>query len=360
MTGAAAEAGADGAQSGRLRTVAVVAAWFVLNTAMGSSTKWIFLYGKICNESHGCHTYKFPLTITFIHMVFSWVMCFLHMHYVRGAKADLSFDQQLRKVAPLAACFALSVASGNLSLKYLYPSFNQMLGSMAPLITVVIAMVMQGKRFNAWTWISMPVICGGLSVCSVTEVNFHALGAFYATSATVFRGMKSVIQGRLLSDTEKGMDSVALLFYMSPWAAGLLLIVAVCLEGAQPLLLLASGFNLGANVAGPLATQPSTGGATVLVLLIVSGLNACLLNLANFLVTSHTNAVTLQVLGNVKSCMSIAVSVAIFKNTLKPEQALGVLVCLFGVWLYQKKGGPAMPVKKNTVTPGHLGARPAS
>eukprot|EP00913_Durusdinium_trenchii_P035515 g33235.t1 len=42
-------------------------------------------------------------------------------------------------------------------------------------------------------------------------------------------------------------------------------------------------------------------------LLVLSGLNACLLNIANFLVTSYTSPVTLQVLGNVKSCLSIAV-----------------------------------------------------
>mmetsp|Transcript_116739 Transcript_116739/g.355171 ORF Transcript_116739/g.355171 Transcript_116739/m.355171 type:complete len:340 (-) Transcript_116739:95-1114(-) len=327
MTGAAAEAGADGAQSGRLRTVAVVAAWFVLNTAMGSSTKWIFLYGKICNESHGCHTYKFPLTITFIHMVFSWVMCFLHMHYVRGAKADLSFDQQLRKVAPLAACFALSVASGNLSLKYLYPSFNQMLGSMAPLITVVIAMVMQGKRFNAWTWISMPVICGGLVVCTVREVNFNIFGAFFATGAMVLRAMKSIMQGRLLGPSEK-LDSVTLLYYMAPWSAALLLVFGLVAEGTEPLTLLLGG----------LRGRGTSGTAYVLLLLLVSGLNACLLNVANFLVTAHTSAVTLQVLGNVKNCLAIVVSVTIFRNQLTPEQVLGVLTCLFGVWLYNWKG----------------------
>ena len=66
----------------------------------------------------------------------------------------------------------------------------------------------------------------------------------------------------------------------------------------------------------------------------VSGLNACLLNIANFLVTSYTSParrplglqgcqrqirqaqVTLQVLGNVKSCLSIAVSVAIFRTNV--------------------------------------------
>lgn len=58
-------------------------------------------------------------------------------------------------------------------------------------------------------------------------------------------------------------------------------------------------------------------------------------NLAT-LVTSYTNAVTMQVLGNVKSCISIIISVAIFGNELAPLQAAGVVLCLFGVWLFER------------------------
>lgn len=253
----------------------------------------------------------------------------------------MPLSQQISKVAPLSACFAFSVAMGNLSLKYIFPSFNQMLGSISPLITVVMAVLLQRKRYNSWTWLSMPIICGGLAVCSTKELNFNWIGAMYATGATVLRSLKSLMQQKLLSGAEKGLDSVTLLYYMSPWSAIILLISALWTEGTQPLFLLLSGFNLD---PGGMPTNV-TGVGYVVLLLILSGLNACLLNVANFLVTSYTSAVTLQVLGNVKSCISIAVSVTIFKNHLTVEQGLGVLVCLFGVWVYQKKGGEHKPSK---------------
>eukprot|EP00439_Symbiodinium_sp_Y106_P008964 s793_g1.t1 len=85
---------------------------------------------------------------------------------------------------------------------------------------------------------------------------------------------------------------------------------------------------------------------------MLSGLNACLLNIANFLVTSYTSPVTLQVLGNVKSCLSIAVSVAIFRNSLTLEQALGVCTCLVGVWMYNQKSSPAGPSAANKASDG--------
>ena len=40
---------------------------------------------------------------------------------------------------------------------------------MSPLITVLLAVVMQQKRFPLKTWLSMPVICVGLAVCSAKE-----------------------------------------------------------------------------------------------------------------------------------------------------------------------------------------------
>eukprot|EP00438_Fugacium_kawagutii_P025885 Skav233695 [mRNA] locus=scaffold1927:304383:322906:+ [translate_table: standard] len=222
-------------------------------------------------------------------------------------KAGLTFQQQIREILPLSICFALSVAMGNLLLG------NCSTGcSMSPLITVLLAVAFQKKRFSVKTWLSLPVICIGLAICSVKawELNFNALGAFYATGATVLRSVKSLIQGRLGDQGTK--ESV---YYMSPMSALWLFILMLFMEdGYESCIVLLS--------------CPS----------MAKGLNACLLNIANFLVTSYTSPVTLQVLGNVKSCLSIGVSVAIFRtNSLTSEQAAGVSTCLLGVWLYNRK-----------------------
>ncbi|CAE7831248.1 unnamed protein product [Symbiodinium microadriaticum] len=339
----------------QLETAAVVTSWFVLNITIASSTKWIFVHGRICSVStsppkqqlatalqakdKGCTTYQYPVAITVIHMIFSWMLCRVYIFQLRrGLEGKaLGLAQQAREIMPLSLCFALSVAMGNLSLKYIYPSFNQMLGSMSPLITVLLAVVMQQKRFPLKTWLSMPVICVGLAVCSAKELNFNALGAFYASGATVLRAVKSLIQGRLLS-TSHQMDSVTLLYYMAPWAAMWLTLIMLFMEGGEPLFLLLTVFDL--QGLGPDGDGGVTGAGQVLSLLMLSGLNACLLNIANFLVTSYTSPVTLQVLGNVKSCLSIAVSVAIFRNSLTLEQAIGVCTCLIGVWMYNQKSSP--------------------
>lgn len=257
----------------------------------------------------------------------------------RGKKKDrvrLSLLQQVHKIVPLALCFAISVAMGNMSLKYIYPSFSQMLSSVSPLVTVVMAMAIRHKRYNAWTWISMPVICGGLLVCSTEEVNFDLTGASFAVLATVLRATKSVMQEKLLDPKEKDMDFVSLLFYLAPWAGLFLLIMSFCFEGLEPLRTVCPWRN----------DVPTTDVLQLLALLACSGVNACFLNLSGNLVTSYVGAVGLQILGNLKSCMSIVVSVAIFRNPVTLLQCCGVIMCLFGVWLYSSWGGP---IKKQEV-----------
>eukprot|EP00747_Dinoflagellata_sp_TGD_P028700 gnl/TRDRNA2_/TRDRNA2_133428_c0_seq1.p1 gnl/TRDRNA2_/TRDRNA2_133428_c0~~gnl/TRDRNA2_/TRDRNA2_133428_c0_seq1.p1 ORF type:complete len:370 (+),score=56.38 gnl/TRDRNA2_/TRDRNA2_133428_c0_seq1:54-1163(+) len=317
----------------RLYVVLNITGWFIFNISVGTVTKWTYLHGEICVGPAGdiCQTYAFPYMITIIHMLFSWAMCWMYIFRVQGGHmgATLNFSQQLRKIMPMALCFALAVGMGNLSLKYIYPSFNQMLGAMTPLITVLLSVLCTTKRYNAWTWVSMPVLCGGLMICSVKEVNFNLFGTICLCIAIVLRAAKTIIQARLLSSAEK-IDSVSLLYYMAPWAAVVLAGMSLFTEGTDPWFYL-------------LQMPTAKGGIRLMMLLAFGGLNACLLNLTGFLVTAQTSDVMLQVLGNVKNCLNIAVSIAVFRNEIQVAQVFGVIVCLAGVWLYQRKGGTVKP-----------------
>merc|ERR1711865_572033 len=86
------------------------------------------------------------------------------------------------------------------------------------------------------------------------------------------------------------------------------------------------------------------GVGNVLLLLALGGGNACFLQIAGNQVTAYLGGVMLQVLGNVKACLSIIISVAIFGNAVQSAQVFGVVVCLSGVALYNWKGGVVTPV----------------
>ncbi|KAJ6962565.1 hypothetical protein NC652_001277 [Populus alba x Populus x berolinensis] len=89
-----------------------------------------------------------------------------------------------------------------------------------------------------------------------------------------------------------------LLLYMAPMAALILLPFTLYIEG---------------NVAS-ITIEKARGDPYIVFLLIGNSTVAYLVNLTNFLVTKHTSALTLQVLGNAKAAVAAAVSILIFRN----------------------------------------------
>lgn len=63
---------------------------------------------------------------------------------------------------------------------------------------------------------------------------------------------------------------------------------------------------------------------------------AYFVNLTNFLVTKHTSALTLQVLGNAKGAVAVVVSILIFRNPVSVTGLLGYILTVIGVVLYSE------------------------
>jgi hypothetical protein len=71
-----------------------------------------------------------------------------------------------------------------------------------------------------------------------------------------------------------------------------------------------------------------------LPLLLLNCSVASAVNLANFLVTRATSALTLQVLGKAKSVLAVAVSLLLFRNPVSAPGLAGYGICLLGVVAY--------------------------
>ena len=145
--------------------------------------------------------------------------------------------------------------------------------------------------------------------------------------ATVTRALKSILQGMLLSSAEQRLDSISLLYHMSKPSVALLTVWVVVLEPGC-------------------ASDPSIRDGSLWLCVALSSCVAFFLNVANFLVTLHTSAVTLQVLGNIKVVMLIGLSVAIFGNEVSAQSAVGCTMCLVGVGLYNRARGVQPPAKE--------------
>ncbi|KAK6158073.1 hypothetical protein DH2020_005387 [Rehmannia glutinosa] len=141
--------------------------------------------------------------------------------------------------------------------------------------------------------------------------------------------LKSVVQGLLLSSEAEKLHSMNLLLYMAPLAAMILLPFTLYIEG---------------NVLA-VTVEKGRGDGFMVFLLIANATIAYLVNLTNFLVTKHTSALTLQVLGNAKAAVAAVVSVLIFRNPVNVMGMTGFAVTIMGVVIYSEAR------KRSKVTP---------
>ena len=121
----------------------------------------------------------------------------------------------------------------------------------------------------------------------------------------------------LLADPAEQMDSMNLLRYMAPISLGVLLPAALVLE--------------------PGVFQQVSQSRTDAFFILFLASNAALayfVNLLNFLVTKHTSALTLQVLGNGKGVAAVVVSVMLFRNPVTVTGVVGYFITVSGVMLY--------------------------
>ncbi|GFS33293.1 nucleotide-sugar transporter family protein [Actinidia rufa] len=184
--------------------------------------------------------------------------------------------RQFFKILALSAIFCFSVVCGNTSLRYLPVSFNQAIGATTPFFTAIFAFLITFKKETAEVYLSLLPVVFGIVVASNSEPLFHLFGFLVCVGSTAGRALKSVVQ-------EKARSDKFIVFLLA-------------------------------------------GNATV----------AYLVNLTNFLVTKHTSALTLQVLGNAKAAVAAVVSVMIFRNPVTVMGITGFAVTVMGVVLYSE------------------------
>lgn len=225
---------------------------------------------------------------------------------------------QFFRIATLSIVFCASVVGGNISLKFLPVSFNQAVGATTPFFTALFAYVMTLKR-EAWsTYLCLVPVVGGVVIASGGEPMFHLYGFIMCIGATAARAFKSVLQGVLLSSEGEKLNSMNLLLYMSPIAVVVLLPAVIIMEPNV----------LEVTVSLGMEHRYMT------ILLLLNSAMAYGANLCNFLVTKHTSALTLQVLGNAKGAVAVVISILLFRNPVTFTGLAGYTMTVMGVVAY--------------------------
>lgn len=297
--------------SSKFFTVGLVASWY-------SSNIGVLLLNKFLLSNYG---FKYPIFLTMCHMTACSLLSYVAIAWLKMVPMQTIRSRvQFMKITALSFIFCTSVVGGNISLRYLPVSFNQAIGATTPFFTAVFAYLMTLKR-EAWlTYITLVPVVTGVVIASGGEPSFHLFGFIICIGATAARALKSVLQGILLSSEGEKLNSMNLLLYMAPIAVVLLLPATLFMEE---------------NVLG-ITLALARNDTRIIWLLLFNSSMAYFVNLTNFLVTKHTSALTLQVLGNAKGAVAVVISILIFKNPVSITGMLGYTMTVIGVVLYSE------------------------
>ncbi|KAK8651318.1 hypothetical protein V6N13_140925 [Hibiscus sabdariffa] len=309
-----------------------------------SSNIGVLLLNKFLLSNYG---FRFPIFLTMCHMSACAFFSYISIVFIKLVPLQpIKSTPQFLKIATLSVVFCCSVVGGNVSLRYLPVSFNQAVGATTPFFTALFAYFMTFKR-EAWVTYAalVPVVAGvviasgvpqgkreksgveknitfGLDIfqdCPFAgEPGFHWFGFIMCISATAARAFKSVLQGILLSSEGEKLNSMNLLLYMSPVAVLVLVPAALIMEP-----------NV-VEVTISLGRQHRY----MWLLLLINSTLAYSANLSNFLVTKHTSALTLQVLGNAKGAVAVVISILLFRNPVTVVGIAGYTMTVLGVVAY--------------------------
>ncbi|KAF9305740.1 Triose-phosphate Transporter [Mortierella antarctica] len=296
-----------------------VFAWYSCSTSLSFYNKWLF------SPAH--YNFRFPLFTTCLHMVAQFFLSSLTLTLLprlrpKAAPTPKDFGT---KIMPCAVASGLDIGLSNSSLKTITLAFYTMCKSSSLAFVLLFAFLFKLER-PTWTLAGViGVICVGLFMMVMSEVDFVLIGFIQVMMASVLGGLRWSLTQLLLekSDTKSGSlaNPISTIFFLSPIMGICLCVVAGIFEGFGTIF--TSEFFL------------STGSAlSTLGLLFLGGAIAFAMVLAEFNLIARTSVVTLSVLGIIKEVMTIVISALVFHDHLTVVNILGLFVTLAGIGFY--------------------------
>ncbi|CAH8380964.1 unnamed protein product [Eruca vesicaria subsp. sativa] len=201
-------------------------------------------------------------------------------------------------------------------------SFTHVIKSAEPVFSVIFSSFL-GDTYPLAVWLSILPIVMGCSLAAVTEVSFNLGGLSGAMISNVGFVLRNIYSKRSLQSF-KEIDGLNLYGCISILALVYLFPVAVFVEGGQWV----QGYHKAIASVG----KPST----FYIWVLLSGVFYHLYNQSSYQALDEISPLTFSVGNTMKRVVVIVSTVLVFRNPVRPLNALGSAIAIFGTFLYSQ------------------------
>lgn len=257
------------------------------------------------------------LMTTFIGCIKMFIPCCLYQH-----KARLSYPPNFLMIMLFVGLMRFStVVLGLVSLKNVAVSFAETVKSSAPIFTVIMSRLILGEYTGMMVNLSLLPVMGGLALCTATEISFNVLGFSAALSTNIMDCLQNVFSKKLLSGDKYKFSPPELQFYTS--AAAVILLIPTWIFLMDVPLIGKNGKNFSYSW-------------DIIVLLLIDGVLFHLQSVTAYALMGKISPVTFSVASTVKHALSIWLSIIVFGNRITSLSAIGTVLVIIGVMLFNK------------------------
>ncbi|VAI75290.1 unnamed protein product [Triticum turgidum subsp. durum] len=221
----------------------------------------------------------------------------------------------------VAVAHTIGHVAATVSMSKVAVSFTHIIKSAEPAFSVLVSRFILGESFPMPVYLSLLPIIGGCGLAAATELNFNMIGfmgAMISNLAFVFRNIfsKRGMKGKSVS----GMNYYACLSIMS---LVILTPFAIAMEGPQ---MWATGWQKALADVGP----------NVLWWIGAQSVFYHLYNQVSYMSLDQISPLTFSIGNTMKRISVIVSSIIIFRTPVRPVNALGAAIAIFGTFLYSQ------------------------
>jgi len=270
------------------------------------------------------YDFNYPKFITSVHLLCSSSAGFtvLAYRYLSQGKqiAVPTKEEFFGGILPIAATFGFSIASENSALVFVSAAFSEVVASTNPVMSFSLTWIF-GMGANTQLLLPIAVVILGCVISVEGEMYFSSMGLALLLLSVFFRGLKAVMQQKLMTgETKEKFDPVTLMAWTCLFAFSVVFGYSLATEGAAPWNALAASPDLVGLIGAILA----------------SAVIAVTLNLSALFVIRQLGAVGMQMVSQMKALLVVIGGMAILGETFTHTQMLGFAIVLSGVYWYSR------------------------